>query len=479
MILIISSCSLFSGRKNQVENREVVRKVRQSEIKRILDNQELKVVVDYNSTNYFIFKGQPMGFQYELLKAFANDMGVSLHVVVNNNMDETFEGLNKSKYDLIAKNLIVDEEQARKVDFSEPYSHTRQVLVQRKKSSPIKPNLQGAYVNDPFDLANKTVHVQRGTAHVHRLISLEEEISANIDVVEDSVNNVEQLIAQVANGEIDYTVCDELVAKVNQRFYPWIDVSVPLSFNQQLSWAVRKNSVEWKKYIDKWMVDYRETSEYKELYNKYFVDISAIHDIQNKYHSKTKGKISQFDGLIRELSASYGFDWRLIAAIIMQESGFEKEAQSWAGALGLMQLMPKTAEKFGVGNAADPKQNIRGGLEYLLSLQGIFENMIPDGQERIKFILAAYNVGVGHVLDARALARKYRKDPQVWKGNVEPFMLKKSSPMYYLDSEVKSGYCNGTEACNYVRNVLELYQHYLNLLPADEPVFLATTPTQQ
>lgn len=479
LVLVISSCSLFLRRNNTTKNGDVVRNVRQSEMKHILAEKELKVLVDYNSTNYFIYKGEPMGFQYELLKAFANDLGVQLNVQVSNDMEETFDGLNKSRYDLVAKNLTVTNEQSKLVDFTEPLSYTRQVLVQRNYSESSSSEDRKKYIKDQLDFGGKTVHVQKNTAYVKRLKSLSDEIGEPITIVEDSIYGVEELVALVASGEIDYTICNENLAMVNQKYYPWIDISVPVSFTQKQSWAVRKNSTEWKAYIDEWIVDFKETDEYEALYNKYFSNFRNSHNIRSEYHSITGGRISEFDNVIKEVSASYGWDWRLIAAIIKQESGFDKDAQSWAGATGLMQLMPQTAIKFGAKNISDPRENIKAGLEYIKSINEIFEPLVPDKNERIKFILAAYNVGIAHVIDARSLAQKFEKNPSIWKDNVEFFLQNKSLPKYYRDPVAKAGYCRGSEPCSYVNKVISTYQHYTNLLPDAENVKLASLSALQ
>ena len=452
-------------------------------MKGILESGELKVVVDYNSTNYFVYKGRPMGFQYELLKAFADELGVDLRIQVSNSIQESFDGLNAGEYDLIAKNLTVTKERNKFVDFTDPFALTRQVLVQRKPEnadSLSERELNKLMVRDQLDLAGKTIYVQKNTVFVQRLKNLSDEIGEPINVVEDTIYGVEQLVALVARGEIDYTVCDENVGLVNQKYYPWIDVSLPISFNQKLSWAVRKNSPEWKEVVNNWIDGYKETDDYKYLYYKYFSGARS-QIVHSDFHSITGGMISEYDDLIRQISASFGWDWRLIAAIIMQESNFNKYAESWVGAMGLMQLMPETAKRYNIDmdDIIDPRENIRGGLEYLTWLDEVFQPIITDKDERLKFVLASYNVGIGHVMDARKLAMKYGKNPSVWKDNVDYFILKKSTPQYYKDPVVKWGYCRGEEPYNYVISILDRYQHYLNVLPDENNVSLVTLPVLQ
>jgi membrane-bound lytic murein transglycosylase F len=199
---------------------------------------------------------------------------------------------------------------------------------------------------------------------------------------------------------------------------------------------------------------------YYAIYDKYYKDRRGFRErARSEFYAYQGGKISKYDSLIRRDAAELGWDWRLLASIIYEESQFDPWRRSWAGAVGLMQLMPETARQFGAQDIYDPAQNLQAGTKYLKWLWNLFDD-VPDSTQRIKFVLAAYNAGQGHVLDARRLARKYGKDPDVWDDNVGYFMLKKSNEKYYNDEVVEHGYCRGGETFAYVKNVLELYQHY-------------------
>lgn len=482
LITGVISCNITGGNKNHETREELTAHQEKNVVlNRVLESRELRVVVDYNSTNYFVYKGQPMGFQYELLKAFAKHLNVDLQIQVSNNLAETFAGLNSSKYDLVAKNLTVTTERNKIVDFTEPIALTRQVLVQRKPQSDTltAEQIENSLIREQLNLAGKTVHVQKNTVFVQRLKHLSQEIGEPINIVEDTIYGVEQLIALVASGEIDYTVCDENVGIVNKRYYPWIDVSTPLSFNQKISWAVQKNNLQWKEYLDNWIVDFKQTAQYNTIYNKYFHSYRSSQIVRSDYHSINGGKISEYDDLVRTVAAKNQWDWRLIAAVIMQESNFDPTAQSWMGAVGLMQLMPQTADQFNVQNYFDPHENVNAGVEYMNWLREMFQPIIEDENERIKFILASYNVGIGHVMDARKLAMKNGLDPSVWKDNVDIFILKKSIPEYYNDPVVKWGYCRGQEPYNYVIKILDRYNQYVNLIPDENNIALVSLPVLQ
>jgi membrane-bound lytic murein transglycosylase F len=126
--------------------------------------------------------------------------------------------------------------------------------------------------------------------------------------------------------------------------------------------------------------------------------------------------------------------------------------------------MPSTAERFGIDSLSSPQKHIEAGVKYIQWLDGILLDKITDREERIKFVIAAYNVGLGHVLDARRLAEKYKKDPNIWTGNVDYFILHKSNPEYYQDPVVKYGYCRGEEPYRYVTEILDRFKHYSNFI---------------
>lgn len=438
------------------------------DLPRILESGVIRVVTNYNSTSYFIYRGTPMGYQFELLQEFANHIGIKLELTVNNNLQENFNDLKAGRVDIIAGSLAVTKDSETFVAFTEPHSYTRQVLVQRsfpRGGERVDLNMrESALIRNQLDLAGRTVYVQKGSAYVQRLRNLSNEIGDTIHVVEIPNYDVEQLIELVAKGEIPLTVCNENLARVNLNFFPNIDIETPISFLQQQAWAVNKNAPELLKAINKWMVTFKNTNRYQRIYNRYFHNSRSAHLVNTKFHSTKGGRISVFDDLIREESKRHEMDWRLIASIIYQESRFMPDAESWAGAMGLMQLMPATAERFGVADVFSPRDNIRGGLELLTWLDEQFLTKIADPDERIKFVLASYNVGFGHVLDAIRLAEKHGRNPLVWTGNVDYFILNKSRPIYYNDPVVKFGFCRGEEPYYYVKEVLERFAHYKNVI---------------
>lgn len=226
------------------------------------------------------------------------------------------------------------------------------------------------------------------------------------------------------------------------------------------SWAVRSSAQELAQSLNTWFEDGVEVNVRKLEANRTKMRRQVNRRAQAAYLSKSRGIISIYDELFKQAAATVGWDWRLIAAQCYQESAFDPNAKSWAGAQGLMQLMPATARELGVApqDVNNPEVNVMAGARYLRKLTSNFAD-IRDGNERIKFVLAAYNGGALHIRDAMALARKYGKNPYSWS-DVSAYVLGLQSPQYYRDPVVKYGYMIGSETEGYVRSILERWQGY-------------------
>jgi membrane-bound lytic murein transglycosylase F len=428
----------------------------------------LRAITVYSATSYFIFKGRPMGFEFELLSLLADDLGLDLVMIIAKDADELFNMLNTGQGDIVAASLTITKDRAEKVNFTEHHAVTRQVLVQKKPSDWRKMKLheiENLLIRNPIDLIGKKVHVRKGSSYYTRLLNLSDEIGGDIDIAEVPGNiNTEQLIKRVAEGEIKYTVSDENIALINQAYYPILDVKTAVSFPQRTAWVVRKNSPLLLETVNEWLIDIKKTTDYYVIYNKYFKNRRAFRSrMESEYSSIGGGKISRFDDHIRSFADSIGWDWKLLASLIYQESQFRPNVKSWAGAVGLMQLLPSTAKHYGAKNIYNPYENIMAGTKYLKWLESYW-NEIVKPEERLKFVLASYNCGYNHIEDARRLTEKYNEDPNSWNGNVANYVLKLSDEEYYNDQVVNFGYCRGEEPVAYVDEILDRYQHYLKLI---------------
>lgn len=438
------------------------------DLQQIRERGKLIAVTESNTTSYFIYKGQPMGFQYEMLKRLANQLNVELEIHVSSDIRTGIKMLNEGKCDILAQNLPVNKKRSKNISFTEHHSLARQVLVQRKPKgwqTQSYTNVQKSLVKSPYGLVGKEVHVRKASFAVTRLQHLSEEIGGEIIIKESSAEEgTEALIRKVAKGEIEYTVADENEAAVLAKFYSNLDVSTPIGFQQKIAWAVRKNSPELLSSTDGWLKKIKKTNEYFAIFDKYYRSSKAYHKRVTSPFFSYNNNISPYDNLIKKSAKKLNWDWRLLASVVYQESKFDPRAQSPVGATGLMQLMPVTAERFGVTDVTIPEQSIAAGTSFLLYLDKFWSKRVPDQKERLKFILASYNVGHGHVLDAYRLTAKYEKNKAEWDENVAQFLLHKSSPKYYTDPVVKSGYCRGKEPVKYVNEVFRRYEHYKNLI---------------
>jgi membrane-bound lytic murein transglycosylase F len=437
-------------------------------LEEIQERGRLIAVTTYNANDYFVYRGEPMGYQFEKLKIFAEYIGVELEIKVAENIPQAIKMVNSGECDLIAMGMTVTKERKKKLAFTEPFFQTRQMLVQQKPENWRKmvtyDEIENHLIRDIHDMGNISVHIQKESVYGQNLEYLSELIGEDIEVVADPILMTDQLIERVAKGKVQYTICDENLAQLYEKIYPDVDIKTPVSFPQHIAWAVKKNSDSLRSVINLWQEEFNKTTIANYLYKKYFVSPRSAIMARSEYSSSNGGKISVYDDIIRKISGKYKVDWLLMASLIYQESQFDPGVVSFKGAFGLMQFMPATAQTFGIDSTSSPAEQIDAGIRYLRQLDAELPKEINDPQERIKFILASYNVGIAHVFDARRLAEKNGKDPNIWTGNVDYYILNKSNPKYYKDEVVRYGYARGEETFNFVREILDRYGHYKNVL---------------
>lgn len=418
----------------------------------ILEKKELVVLTVNSSVSYFNYRGEPMGFQYELAQQFAKSLGVTLKVKVVKDEEGLVDSLLSGAGDLVAYNLIMTNALKDSLIYCGEEDITRQVIVQRRGKEVLK---------DVTELVGKKVYVNSGKYRT-RLENLNRELGGGIDICEVSSDSVssEDLVTWVAEGRIDYTVATDEIAKINRTYYPVLDIGLAISFDQRSSWAVRKTSPQLAAAADKWHRENINSPEFRASARRYFE--LAKRPSHGSILSVKDGKISHYDALFRHYAKEIGWDWRLLASLAYTESNFNPNVVSWAGARGLMQLMPATARVMGVppGKEQDPEESIKAAVKYIGQMQRTFSK-VTDKEEQAKFILAAYNCGVGHVTDAMALAEKYGRNRYLWEHHVAHYMLLKSNKEYYQDPVCKNGYLRGSDTYEFVREILaraELYK---------------------
>lgn len=438
-------------------------------LKTVTDRKKLIAVTNFNSLNYYIYRGETMGYQYEMLRAFANHLDVALEVRVEADLTKCLELLYEGKVDLIAVGMTATTKRMKWFDFSDPLIITRQVLVQKlpknwqqmRTLNEIESNL----LRSTVELGKKAIHVNAGSPYKRRLETISNEIGDTIYVIEDK-REVEELIEAVAKGEIMYTIADEYLAMANKQSYPEIDYEMPVSFDQKIAWAFKKESNnELRDEMNNWLKVFNRSAESKAIFVKYFQSLRLKNVLQKNDEINGSGhRLSIYDQVIKDVANEIGWDWRLLASLVYQESTFKPDAENWTGAYGLMQLMPSVMQQFGIDANSSPAEQIRVGGKYIQYLDRLIPESVTDPFERAKFVIAAYNTGVGHVLDARRLAEKYDKNPNIWTDNVDYFARNKSKPSFYNDPVVYYGYARGEETYTFVSEIIERYENYKNLI---------------
>lgn len=466
ILLILLSCN-DDNTFNETELSE------NRKFKDIVESGRIRAITTYSGTTYFLYRGRPMGFEYEILKKFAEDLNLELEIVIAKDENDLIKMLNKNEGDIIAYGYTITEERKKKIDFSIPLYLSHQVLIQKKPENWRRMklhNIKEQLITNPVELIGDTVSVKRNSSYAQRLLNLSEEIGGKIyiDTIPGQMTT-DEIFKNVAEGKIKYSIVDQNVASIYASDYPILDISTKMSFSQRIAWGLRKNSEQLKDTLNHWLKRAKKTVDYHVIYNKYFKNRRSFRKrVKSEFYSLNEQKISPYDDLIQKYATEIGWDWRLIASIVYQESQFRPSNKSWAGASGLMQIMPKTAEELKITNPTDPEQSLRGGTRYLSQMWQAHET-IPDSIQRIKFTLASYNAGLYHIKDAQRLAAHLDLDPLKWDKNVEDALLKLNKPEYYKKDFIKYGYVRAKEPYKYVKEIFKRYEQYKTFIDKTPP----------
>lgn len=412
-------------------------------VERIQKTGVLRLITTNAINSYYYYNGRPTGFEYDLSQAFAEFLNVDLNIITPgwNNM---FSYLEQGKADFIAAGLAITRERLEQVSFSIPYMTIQQHVIHHNLVFGPK-NIE--------DLTFRTIHVRRGTSYQSRLAEIKQSGVDFTYILHDNIPT-ETLIRQVHDQEIKFTVADNHIAYLNQRYYPDIRIGIPLQEKESLAWAVRKNDTQMLEQINKFFLYANETGLLKKLSDKYYAGVESTDPFDlKKFHERIEMRLPKYKDIIIQESVKYGFDWKLVAAVVYQESHFNPKARSFTNVRGLMQVTSATAEEMGINNRLAPDESIRAGIKYLYKMVNKFD-YIADEYEQILFGLASYNVGYGHVLDAMQLARNQGLDETKWQ-NIKTTLPLLSKSKYY--KKTKYGYARGWEPVQYVKRVLTYY----------------------
>jgi len=415
---------------------------KKSSLEEIKESGKITVITRNNAHCYYTYRDKPMGFEYDLAKAFSNHLGVSLNVVTSH-WEKLFDVLNGGGGDFIAASLTNTPSREELIDFSDEYLAIQQQAVIHTS------NYNTRKIED---LKGKTIHVRRGTSYEERLNELKNEgFDITIQVHEDTPT--EELIRMVAEKEIEVTIADSNIALLNRRYYPDIKIAFPIEEPESLGWAVKKGETALQEKINEFFNNIKEDGTFAKIYEKYYANVEIFDYVDlKKYHRRLKTRLPKYEEIIKKASKIYGFDWRLITAMVYQESHFNPRARSFTGVRGMMQLTLETAKEIGIKNRLDPEQSIKGGVKYLKELYERYDG--AKDPDRVLITLASYNVGHGHIVDTQKIAKERNLDPNSWS-SLEVILPLLRYPKYYKNT--KNGYCRGTEAVRYVNRILTYY----------------------
>jgi len=409
-------------------------------LNRIIKQGKITMVTDNNAVSYYIYRDSPMGFEYELAKEFADYLDVELEIVTPG-WDSMFESLNSGRGDFIASGLTITEVREKFLLFSRPYMAIEQKFIHHKLKFGIK-NLN--------QLAEKTIHVREGTSYQERLEELKK---SGIDIDIQLLPNIstDEIIRMVSEKEIKYTIADSNIALLNRRYYPEIKIGMSIQEEEFLGWAVKKDDEKLCEQINIFFEKAEESGILWKIYEKYYgrIEIFDYFDLK-KFHERINTRLPKYKKIIIRESEKYGFDWRMIAAVVYQESHFNAAAESRTGVQGLMQVTKITAKQMGIKDRLHPEQSLKAGIRYLDVQYKKFKE-IENSSQRLLFALASYNVGYGHIMDAQKIAEAQGLDKNKWES------LKKTLPLlskrkYY--KKTKHGYARGREPVKYIENIL-------------------------
>jgi len=413
----------------------------------------LRLLTRNSAATYFLWRGELLGFEYELAREFARRHGLRLEVVVAPSRERLLPMLIEGKADVVAALLTpTPEREAMGVAFSHPYHYASELVVARADEPPF---------DDTRNLTGRTLVVRRSSSYWRTLQGVK---ARGIDLVLEPAPETletEEIIARVASGEYDLSVADSNILDIELTWREDVRSALALSEPKAHGWAVRAGDRKLLKAINRFFKKEYRGLFYNITYKKYFKDrrTMARHGGE-RIKPGQGGRLSPYDGIVRRYAEQYGFDWRLLVAQMYQESRFDPTATSWAGAKGLMQVMPRTAGEIGLKDLEHPETGIQAGVRYLNWVRERFSEELPVTQ-RMWFALAAYNAGPGHVHDARRLARQKGWDPDRWFGQVERAMLLLSKRKYAR--KARHGYLRGREPVRYVRSIRDRFGAYAAL----------------
>ena len=430
-------------------------------LQEIKDAGVLRVLTRNSPTTYFEDRNGPTGFEYDLSKRFADYLGVKLQIETQPSIDGIYENLGRGRADIAAAGLAVTQSRDDGVEFTLGYLDVELLVLTHR---------DGIEPKSFADLVNTRIHVLAGS-NAAKLLHDRQATLPELRWEESSDLETIDLLDQLDNKEVDAIILNSNEFAANRAFYRDLRAAFSAGEKTQLAWALAKDPRNQRllETLNDFLANLRKSGELAQLVDHYYAK-SADNDNYDAetFTTNLQRTLPKYRDMIEQVAEDFDFDWRLLAAISYAESEWKPTATSPTGVRGMMMLTNATAREVGVKNRIDPLQSLRGGARYL---KAILQNLPPSIQEsdRMWFALAAYNVGYGHLDDARILAEKMGKDPNKWVDVKETLPLLQKSQYY---EKTRYGYARGREPVRYVQNI----RYYYNLLTWTEVAKQRTPP---
>lgn len=427
-----------------------------SELDQIRERGVLRVGTLNNQLSYYIGTDGPAGLDYELTREFARELGVKLEIKPAYRLASLFPALKNGEIDIIAAGLSQSEQRLKHFRAGPAYYYVSQQLIYQKgewRPRNIKQLISHQTQLDSAQQAASLIHVVKDS-HFEKTLADIQQRYPNFHYKVDNNNDINDLLRQVSKGSLAFTVADSVQVSLAQRIYPDLAVAFEMTEDQPISWFMRRSDDEsLYALMIEFFGDLKQSGYLASIEEKYIGHIGTFDYVDTRAFIRAlDSRLPKWAPLFKKYSGD--FDWRLIAAVAYQESHWNPRAKSPTGVRGMMMLTLPTARSVGVRNRLSPEQSIRGGVKYLDRMV----SRIPDSisrHEKIWFALASYNVGYGHMMDARRLTREQGGDPNSW-GDVKDRLPQLRQKKYFANTTY--GYARGDEALAYVENIRRYYQ---------------------
>ncbi len=415
---------------------------------KIKERQTLHVITRNAPAIYFEGRDGPMGFEYELAKAFADELGIKLDVKVASTRSQILSALDNGYTNIAVAGMVASEGRATRYLYSSPYMETTPIVVYRYGNT--RPG-------SLKDLIGKRVAVVSDSYHQEELQNLIDRSPELANQLEWQALDLEtiDLMKRIEDKEIDYAIMTSSELEIHQAYYPRVKKAFEIGKAQQITWFFpNETDHTLLNAVNDFFSRIEEDGRLLEWKERYFGHLGQLNYVGARTYIKhINQRLPSYEELFKKYSEEHNIDWRLMAAMGYQESHWRPRATSPTGVRGLMMLTQPTAKEMGVKNRLDAEASIKGGIGYFAKIKARMPERIQE-PDRTWLAMAAYNVGFGHLEDARILTEKAGKDPDKWIDvkNFLPLLQKKK---YY--SQTRYGYARGNEPVIYVQNIRRYY----------------------